>query len=115
MSRFTKSFSFALNGILYAFKTQPNFKVHSALIVMVTLAGWYFQLNSSEWLWLLAAIALVLISELFNTAIEVLVDLVSPAYNEKAGIVKDTAAAAVLVAAIIAIAIGLIIFLPKIL
>jgi len=115
MSRFTKSFGFALNGILYAFKTQPNFKVHSALIVMVTLAGWYFQLNSSEWLWLLAAIALVLISELFNTAIEVLVDLVSPAYNEKAGIVKDTAAAAVLVAAIIAIAIGLIIFLPKIL
>ena len=115
MSRFTKSFGFALNGILYAFKTQPNFKVHSALIVMVTFAGWYFQLNGSEWLWILAAIAMVIISELVNTAIEVLVDLVSPAYNQKAGIVKDTAAAAVLVAAIIAIAIGLIIFLPKIL
>jgi diacylglycerol kinase len=114
MSRFIKSFGFALNGILYAFKSQANFKIHCVLIVMVSFAGWYFELKGAEWLWLLAAIALVLISELFNTAIEVLVDLVSPAYHEKAGIVKDTAAAAVLVAALIAIAIGLIIFLPKI-
>jgi diacylglycerol kinase len=115
MSRFIKSFGFALNGMSYAFKTQANFKVHCTLIVIVTISGWYFQLDGSEWLWLLAAIAMVLISELLNTAIEALVDLVSPSYNEKAGIVKDTAAAAVLVSAIIAIAIGLIIFLPKIL
>jgi undecaprenol kinase len=113
MSRFIKSFGFALNGIAYAFKTQPNFKFHCALTAVVLLSGWHFELKSAEWLWLLAAIALVLISELLNTAIEVLVDLVSPNYHEKAGIVKDAAAGAVLVAAIIAAIIGLIIFVPK--
>jgi len=113
MSRFIKSFGFAFSGIVYAFKTQPNFKYHCAATVIVVILGWYCRLDNSEWLWILAAVALVLISELLNTAIEILVDLVSPTYNRKAGLVKDTAAAAVLIAAIIAAAIGLIIFVPK--
>jgi diacylglycerol kinase len=114
MSRFIKSFGFAGNGILYALKTQPNFKIHLALTITTFFAGWYFKLNTAEWLWLIAAIGLVLITELFNTALEVLVNLVSPGFHEKAGIVKDTAAGAVLVAAIIAVLIGLVIFVPKI-
>ncbi|MET3113374.1 diacylglycerol kinase [Pedobacter sp. CG_S7] len=113
MSRFIKSFGFALNGIVYAFKTQPNFKYHCALTILAVTLGWYYRLNNSEWLWIMVAVAMVLISELLNTAIEILVDLVSPTYNKKAGLVKDTAAAAVLIAAIIAAAIGLIIFVPK--
>jgi diacylglycerol kinase len=109
-----KSFGFAVAGLRYAFKTQPNFKFHIFALLVVGILGWYLRLDRTEWLWILAAISMVLVAELLNTAIETLVDLVSPAYHVKAGIVKDTAAAAVLVAAIIAAAIGLIIFIPKI-
>jgi diacylglycerol kinase len=109
-----KSFGFALAGLRYAFKTQANFRFHIIATLFVAILGWYYNLDRPEWLWILAAVCLVLVAELLNTAIEVLVDLVSPAYHIKAGIVKDTAAAAVLVSAIIAAAIGLIIFLPKI-
>ena len=114
MSRLIKSFGFAAAGITHAFKTQPNFRFHTLACILVVLAGFFFKLNAAEWLWILAAIAMVLVSELLNTAIEVLVDLVSPEYNKKAGVVKDAAAGAVLIAAIIAVAIGLIIFIPKI-
>ncbi|MDB5020334.1 MAG: diacylglycerol kinase, partial [Pedobacter sp.] len=110
MSRMIKSIGFAVAGLRYAFKTQPNFKFHIFALVMVAILGWYFNLNRLEWLWILAAISMVLVAELLNTAIETLVDLVSPGYHVKAGIAKDTAAAAVLVAEIIAAAIGLIIF-----
>jgi diacylglycerol kinase len=114
MSRMIKSFGYAITGLRYAFSTQPNFRFHSFALLAVAILGWYVNLNRSEWLWILAAVSMVLVSELLNTAIETLVDLVSPAYHLKAGIVKDAAAAAVLVAAIIAAAIGLIIFIPKI-
>ncbi len=113
MRRLIKSFGYAVNGIGYAFKTQPNFRFHCTAILVVLIAGLYFRLELFEWLWILMATALVLVSELFNTAIEVLVDLVSPAYHVKAGLVKDLSAAAVLIAAIIAATIGLIIFIPK--
>jgi diacylglycerol kinase len=115
MSRMIKSFGFAVAGLRYAFNTQPNFKFHTLALLVVAVSGWYLNLNRSEWLWILAAVSMVLIAELLNTAIEVLVDLVSPAYHIKAGIVKDTASAAVLIAAIAAASIGLIIFIPKIL
>jgi diacylglycerol kinase len=114
MSRMIKSFGFAVSGLRYAFKTQPNFKFHCFATVVVVGAGYYLQLERSDWLWILAAIGLVLVAELLNTAIETLVDLVSPGFHVKAGIVKDTAAAAVLVSALIAAGIGLLIFVPKI-
>lgn len=113
MSRFIKSFGFAGKGIYTTFKTQPNFRFHCISTALVVVAGWYFQLQQSEWLWLVAAISMVLVTELINTAIETLVDFVSPGYHQKAGQVKDAAAAAVLVAAIAALIIGLLIFIPK--
>lgn len=70
-------------------------------------------MNGSEWLWIVAAITFVLVAELFNTALELLVDLVSPGYNKAAGIVKDLASAAVLLAAVFAVIVALIIFTPK--
>jgi diacylglycerol kinase len=114
MFRMIKSFGFALAGIRYAFKTQPNFKFHVLAMSLVVIFGWYLKLKASEWLWIVFAVALVLVTELLNTAIETLVDLVSPTYHIKAGIAKDTAAAAVLLAAIAAATIGLVIFIPKI-
>lgn len=115
MSKFIRGFGYACSGLGYALKSQLNFKVHICAAILVAIAGYWLNLAASEWLWLIAAIALVLMAELLNTAIEVLVDLVSPEIHPKAKIIKDVAAAAVLVTAIAAAGIGLIIFIPKIL
>jgi len=90
-----------------------NFKIHLVATLLVGIAGWYFQLSGHEWLWIILAIGLVLVAELLNTAIELLVDLVSPDFNPKAGKVKDVAAGAVIVAAFISVIIAAIIFIPK--
>ena len=114
MKKLLKSFSYAFKGIIYAFRTQVNFKIHLVAAATVTLAGFYLNLNNVEWSILAGCIGLVLVVELINTAIEVLVDLVSPAYNKKAGIVKDISAGAVLLAAIIAVIVAAFIFVPKV-
>lgn len=114
MSRFVKSFGYAFAGLGYAFKSQLNFKVHFIALILISITGWWYKLSAVEWLWVIAASGLVLITELLNTAIEVLVDLVSPAVHPKAKIIKDVAAGAVLLAALTAVVIGLIIFIPKI-
>jgi len=109
-----KSFGYAFKGIGYALKTQHNIWIHYLLAIAVLAFGFWLNVNQTEWILLVFAIGFVLVSELFNTAIEVLVDLVSPEQNPKAGLTKDIAAGAVLVAAITAASIGLIIFIPKI-
>lgn len=113
MRRLIKSFGYALSGIAYTVKTQMNFQIHLLAMVLVGIAGWYLQLSGSEWLWIVLAIGLVLVAELLNTAIELLVDLVSPDFNVQAGKVKDVAAGAVIVAALISVIIAAIIFIPK--
>lgn len=113
MRKIMNSFLFAFNGLAYAFKTQLNFKIHCCFAIFAVLLGLYVRLNTAEWLWISLAIALVLVLELLNTAIEVLVDLVSPQQNDKAGAIKDLAAAAVVVASLFALVIGLFIFVPK--
>ncbi|HEY1063115.1 MAG TPA: diacylglycerol kinase family protein [Daejeonella sp.] len=114
MKKFFGGFVFAFNGIMYTFKTQLNFRVHCFVAVVLVALCFYLELSIAEWLWIIAAMAMVLIAELANTAIETLVDLVSPEYNIKAGLVKDVAAALVLIAALMALAIGILILLPKI-
>lgn len=113
MRKIMKSLLFAFKGLVYALKTQLNFRAHCFFTVVAVVLGSYTQLNFSEWLWISLAIALVIILELINTAIEVLVDLISPEQNPKAGAIKDLAAAAVLVASLFALMVGLIIFVPK--
>lgn len=113
MRRLFKSFGFAFSGIAYTTKTQLNFKIHLLAIICVLLFGYYFALSANEWLGIILAIGLVLVTELVNTAIELLVDLVSPEFNTLAGKVKDVAAGAVLVSAFIAVIIGAMIFIPK--
>ncbi len=109
-----KRFVYAFKGILAAFKTQLNFRVHLLALLAVTTAGFLFKLNPVEWTLVLLAAGLVLSLELVNTAVESLVDLISPGYNEKAGRIKDIAAGAVLIAAVISVFIGFIVFLPKV-
>lgn len=115
MRKFIRGFGYALNGIWHAAATQLNFRVHLVAALVAVYAGYALHISKDEWLWIILCIALVLVAELFNTAIEFLVDLVSPDYNKKAGLVKDMSAGAVLITAIGALAIGLIIFVPKLL
>jgi undecaprenol kinase/diacylglycerol kinase (ATP) len=113
MNRFFKSFGYAFAGLIYAFKTQLNFKIHCLAAILVIVLGFYIKLSVAEWLWIACAITLVLVVELLNTAIEVLVDLVSPQQNQKAGAIKDIAAAAVLISALLSLIVALLIFVPK--
>lgn len=113
MKTLIKSFGYAFSGLKYAFSTQPNFRIHSAVLLLVVIAGWALTISLNEWFCILLVSGLVLVTELLNTAIEVLVNLVSPGYHEKAKIIKDVSAGAVVLACFIAVIIGLVIFLPK--
>lgn len=112
--KFWKSLCCAFNGIKKAFQTERNLRFHFFVAIIVTFLGIILSLSILEWVGILFCIGLVICAELFNTAIEKLVDLVSPQFDKKAGLVKDISAGVVLFAAIISIIIGLIIFLPKI-
>jgi len=108
------SFGYAFKGLAYATKSQLNFRIHLFAAVLAIVLGFALNIAASEWLWVALSIAIVLLTELTNTGIETLTDLVSPGYNEKAGHVKDICAGAVVVAALFALITGIIIFLPKI-
>ncbi len=114
MSKFFKGFQYAWQGLSYAFSTQINFRFHAFAAALITLFGFVADLSGAEWLWILLSVFLVIVCELFNTAIEVLVDIVSPGYSREAGIVKDLASAAVLISAVFAFITAIIIFIPKI-
>jgi diacylglycerol kinase (ATP) len=109
-----KSFGFALKGIKNLVQTQENAQIHLFAIVLVTIVGFLLKIDKSEWCTVIIAFTMVLAAEGLNTAIEFVVDLVSPDYHPLAGKAKDVAAAAVLITAVGAVLIGCIIFLPKI-
>ncbi|AGK54961.1 diacylglycerol kinase family protein [Bacillus sp. 1NLA3E] len=110
-----KSFSFAIQGIIHAFKHERNLKIHFVAALLVILLGCWLQLTTTEWLFVLLAIGGVITLELLNTAVERLVDLVTKEDHPLAKQAKDIAAGAVLVYAILSVLIGLIIFIPKLL
>lgn len=107
-----KSFTYAFSGIGSFLSKEPNAWIHCSAIVIVTIAGFLFGITRTEWLVIILCFGIVLAAEAFNTAIERLVNLVSPDYHPIAGDVKDIAAGAVLICAITAAIIGLIIFIP---
>jgi len=107
-----QSFIPAFNGIKLLFQNEHNAWVHLFFMTAVSIAGIIVQLTATEWLFL--AIVLVFLSELFNTAIERLSDRVEPNFDSTIGAIKDYASAAVLVASIFAITIGMVVFGPKI-
>ena len=105
------SFGFAFKGLKTGL-SERNFRLHILSTVLVILAGLLVGLSATDWVLIFGCIGLVVSMELMNTAIERLVDLVSPEFNEKAGKVKDLGAAAVLVASIAVFIIALIVFIP---
>lgn len=108
-----QSFGYAFRGLAIFFQTQTNAKIQVLVSLFAILLGFLLQIVWYEWALIIFSIGLVLSAETMNTAIEFLTDLVSPTYNEKAGKVKDIAAGAVLLAAITAILIAMLIFIPK--
>lgn len=110
-----RSFGYAFAGLWILIRTQRNARIHFALTALVLLLGVVSGLSRAEWMALVLTIALVLAAEAFNTAIESLVDLVSPALHPLARQSKDIGAGAVLLTAIAAVVVGVLIFLPRLL
>ncbi|NTW71867.1 MAG: diacylglycerol kinase family protein [Eubacteriaceae bacterium] len=113
MKTLLKSFKYAFEGIFYSLKTQRNMRIHFLFVMLMTAAGWYFQIDQGEWLALAITFSLVITSEMFNTAIEKTVDLITEDFNKNAKIAKDVAAGAVLINALIAVAVGYLIFFDR--
>ncbi|MBE9584599.1 diacylglycerol kinase family protein [Mucilaginibacter sp. JRF] len=113
MKKVIRSFGYAFKGIRYAYATQLNFRIHSAATVIAIAAGLFLNISAAEWLWITVAITLVIITEMLNTALELLTDLTSPEYNPKAGHVKDISAGCVVIAAVFALITAAVVFLPK--
>jgi len=112
--RLIKSFKYAIEGIIYAFKYEQNIIVHTLVMILVIILGIALKLSYFEWLICLVLFGLVIATEMINTSIEAVVDLTCPKIDPLAKIAKDTASGAVLVFAITAAISGLIIFIPKI-
>ncbi|GJM83542.1 diacylglycerol kinase [Paenibacillus timonensis] len=108
--RWSSSFRYALEGIATSFKTQRHVRFHCVAAVVVIAAAMALSLPVRDVALLLLVIALVISLELVNTAIEAVVDLAAPEWHRLGKIAKDAAAGAVLVAAVFAVAIGILIF-----
>lgn len=113
IKRLLKSFKYAIEGIIYAFKYEQNIIVHTIITIAVIIMGILLKISYSEWLICFMLFGLVIATELINTSIEAIVDLICPKENPLAKIAKDTSSAAVLVFASVAAISGLIIFIPK--
>lgn len=110
MKKFFRSFIYAIRGMRISLKEQRNLKVQLFVAAVTIGAGFYFDIEPWEWTAILLTIGLVIGLEMINSAIESLVDLITPEWNPKAGKIKDIAAGAVLLVAIIAVVVGVIIF-----
>jgi len=109
-----KSVGYALRGLAFVLRTQHNAWIHAAAALAVTVAGLAAGLSPHDWLWIILAIALVWIAEVFNTAFEHLCDVVQPEFHVSVKAAKDVAAGAVLLAACSAVLIGALIFWPHV-
>ena len=109
------SFGYAFEGIFTGIKKERNMKIHCLTMLCVVAAGFVFRISVSEWCICLILFGMILSLELVNTAMEAVVDLVTEERRPLAKLAKDTAAGAVLIAAIMAAGVGLLIFVPKVL
>ncbi|HEX2606624.1 MAG TPA: diacylglycerol kinase family protein [Flavisolibacter sp.] len=107
------SFQFAWNGIRAVLRTEHNTWIHLALTLAVVTGGIGFRIGRQEWIVLILAMAFVWVTEILNTAIEKAMDFISMERHPMIRLVKDLAAAAVLIASLAALIIGCLIFIPK--
>lgn len=106
---------YATRGVGRLLATQMNARIHAGATLLVAALGYWLKVSLNEWSLLILAIGLVFCAEGLNTAIELVVDLASPQWHELARDAKDVAAGAVLLASVAALAVGLAVFVPKLL
>lgn len=107
-------FRFALRGVAHTFQTENNFRIMCAFFAAVVAAGLFFGLTATEWAAVLVCCGATMAAELLNTAVEAVVDLVSPTYHARAAKAKDAASGASFTIALFSAAVGLIVFIPYI-
>lgn len=107
---FFRGFSYAAHGLWFCIRHERNFRIHMTVAVYVLVFASYFSLTRSEWAALLGIIALVLAAEALNTAIEQAVNLATHQHRHRARVAKDVAAGAVFICAMLAVAIGFVLF-----
>lgn len=115
MRKHTLSFTNAYNGIISALAIQANLKIHFSLALFALVFGYYLKITTIEYLVLIVVIGTVIVAEMSNTSIEHLADAVTLENNQHIKMAKDVAAGSVLLTAIVAILVGCIIFIPKLL
>jgi diacylglycerol kinase (ATP) len=108
-----KSVGYAFKGALLLLQTEASIKIQFGIAIFMTGAGFYFKISTTEWLFQILAIGIIMSIEGLNTAVEKLADFIHPEHHKKIGIIKDVSAGAVFIAAITAIIIGGIIYVPK--
>jgi len=111
-TKFIAGFGYAFGGLWYVLRTQRNARVHVVIAILAILMGIVLRISAVEFAMIFVAIASVFIAEMFNTVIELCVDLASPEYNALAKIAKDVAAGAVLLSAMLSVVIGLFVLGP---
>lgn len=110
-----RSFRYAGVGIYNLFRYENNARIHLMACILVIIAGVFFQISPVEWMLIVIQVGLVWAAEAFNTSIEKLADVVSADYHPVIKVVKDTAAAGVLILSVSAVIVGCIIFIPRLL
>ncbi|PKB15087.1 diacylglycerol kinase family protein [Flavobacterium sp. 5] len=108
-----KSVKYAFQGAVKLITTEHSIMVQFSIGILMTIAGFYCHISTTEWLFQTMAIGLIMSIEGLNTAVEKIADFIHPNYHERIGFIKDIAAGAVFFAGLTAIAIGLIIYIPK--
>lgn len=108
-----KSFQYAFQGILFFFKTEHNAWLHLLATVTITIVAWVAGVTNTEAIVLIIVVGFVWVTEMLNTCIEKAMNMISEEYDPRIKIIKDISAGAVLVAAIVALLTGLIVFVPK--
>ena len=109
------SFKFAFHGLRSLLKNEHNSRIHFLAAIVAIALGLILKINPFEWCLLIIVIGIVFLTELLNTSLEKLADLIDPEWNEMIRDAKDYAAAAVLISAVISVVAGGLIFIPKIL
>ncbi|WP_417857306.1 diacylglycerol kinase [Xanthomarina gelatinilytica] len=109
-----KSVAFAFNGAWLLLKTEPSIKIQVFIGITMTLIGFLVDLSATEWILQTLTIGIIIALEGLNTAIEEMADFIHPEYHPKIGLIKDLAAGAVFIFALVALIVGGIIYFPKI-
>lgn len=115
MRRVAKSVTHAFHGLVMAFREEMNIKIHVIISLVVIAAGIFYNISATQWLVLILTIVLVMSLEIINSILERVIDIIKPSVNQYVKEMKDMIAGSVLLAAIAAIVVGLIIFVPRIL